>query len=414
VKLISRYVLKEILVFFSISLLAFTGLLLTVKMLRLTSLIVNRGVEFGQIATVFLAIIPTFLEIAIPMSTLLGVMLAFARLCGDSEMVVMRASGISLLKFLIPIGVFAVMVGGTGLLVSTVLRPWGFNTLSTALFDIARSKSTSGLTEGVFNKIGQLTLYAEKIDYQTGDLTKVIVDDKRDDNQRKVVIAQRGKIVADETTQTISLLLANGVAHETQQGNYARTEFSSNSLSVNPTELKEENKKGITARELRGHRLQEAIALYKERLRSTEADEIEIFGEKLSRKEVLKNFRRAKIEYAQRLSLPYASFIMAFIGMSLGIMSPRTQKTWGAGFAATLGLIVFILYYSIFSIGVTLADSGKLQVWIALWLPNILATGVASFMVYKVGTEQWQSVSDGIQRGCARLVDSLRRKGTRA
>jgi lipopolysaccharide export system permease protein len=414
VKLISRYVLKEVLSFFSISLLAFTGLLLTVKMLRLTSLIVNRGVEFGQIATVFLAIIPTFLEIAIPMSTLLGVMLAFARLCGDSEMVVMRASGISLLKFLIPIGFFALFVGGTGLLVSTVLRPWGFNTLSTALFDIARSKSTSGLTEGIFNKIGQLTLYAEKIDYQTGDLTRVIVDDKRDDDQRKVVVAQRGKIVADEQTQTISLLLANGVAHETQQGNYARTEFASNSLSVNPTELKEESKKGVTARELHGYKLQEAIAHYKERLEATEGDEIEVFGEHLTRKDVLKKFRRAKIEHAQRLSLPYASFIMAFIGMALGIMSPRTQKTWGAGFAATLGLIVFILYYSIFSIGVTLADSGKLQVWIALWVPNIVATLVASFMVYKVGTEQWQSVSDGVQRACTRLLEGVRRKGRKA
>lgn len=412
-KLISRYVLKEVLSFFSISLLAFTGLLLTVKMLRLTSLIINRGVEFGQIATVFMAIIPTFLEIAIPMSTLLGVMLAFARLCGDSEMVVMRASGISLLKFLIPIGLFALFVGGTGLVVSTVLRPWGFNTLSTALFDVARSKSTSGLTEGIFNKIGQLTLYAEKIDYQTGDLTRVIVDDKRDDDQRKVVVAQRGKIVADEQTQTISLLLANGVAHETQHGNYARTQFASNSLSVNPTELKEESKKGITARELHGHKLQEAIAHYKERLKTTEGDEIEVFGEKLSRKDVLKKYRRAQIEYAQRLSLPYASFIMAFIGMALGIMSPRTQKTWGAGFAATLGLIVFILYYSIFSIGVTLADSGKLQVWIALWTPNVVATLVASFMVYKVGTEQWQSVSDGVQRALARLIERVRSKGAK-
>ena len=79
-KILSRYVLKEIASFFAISLLTFTGLLLTIRMLRLTSLIVNRGVEIGQIATVFLAIIPTFLEIALPMSTLLGVMLAFARL----------------------------------------------------------------------------------------------------------------------------------------------------------------------------------------------------------------------------------------------------------------------------------------------------------------------------------------------
>jgi lipopolysaccharide export system permease protein len=324
-------------------------------------------------------------------------------MCGDSEMVVLRASGISLLKFILPIGIFAVVVGSTGLFVSFVLRPWGFATLSTALFDIARSKSTSGLTEGVFNKIGQLTLYAEKIDYQTGDLLKVLVDDKRNDTQRKVVVARRGKIVADEETQTLSLLLGEGVAHETDGENYSRTEFQSNSLSVNPTELKEEAKKGAVARELSGPKLEETVQYYKERIRSTEGDEIEVYGQKLSRKELLKKFRRAKIEYGQRLSLPYASFVMAFIGMALGIMSPRTQRTWGAGFAATLGLVVFILYYSIFSVGLTMADRGSLKVWIALWAPNIITTGIAVLLVYKVGTEQWQSVSDGAQKALERI-----------
>jgi lipopolysaccharide export LptBFGC system permease protein LptF len=88
---------------------------------------------------------------------------------------------------------------------------------------------------------------------------------------------------------------------------------------------------------------------------------------------------------------------MAFIGMALGIMSPRTQRTWGAGFAATLGLVVFIIYYSIFSIGVALADSGHLQVGVALWAPNVVATSIAVFLVYKITSEKWQSVSGGMQ-----------------
>lgn len=404
-KILSRYVLREILSFFGISLAAFTGLLLTLRMLRLTSLIINRGVEFGQIVKVFLAIIPTFLEIALPMSTLLGVMLAFARLCGDSEMVVMKASGISLLRFLRPISLFAAGVGATGLLVSCVLRPWGFDALSKALFEIARSKSVSGLTEGVFNQLGDITLYADKIDYRTGDLTRVLVDDKRDADQRKVVVAKRGRIVADEAARTISLILADGVAHESLDGRYSRTEFNSNSLTVDPNEIKNESKKGMTARELSMPKLRAAIAEYKQALRSSDGDQLSVFGEQLSRNEVSKKYRRAKIELGQRTSLPLASAIMAFIGMSLGIMSPRTQRTWGAGFAATLGLVVFIIYYAIFSVGVALADSGKLHVGIALWAPNVIASGIAALLAYKIATERWSSVSEGIQRALSRLID---------
>ncbi len=408
-RILSRYILKEVGTFFLISLSAFTGLLLVLRMLRLTSLIINRGVEVGQIARVFVSIIPTFLEIALPMSTLLGVMLAFSRMCGDSEVVVMRASGISILNFLKPIGLFAVVVGIASLFVSVSLRPWGFASLSNALFDVAKSKSISGLTQGVFNKLGDITLYAEAIDYETGDLLRVLVDDKRDEAQRKVVIAKRGRIVADEKAHTISLLLGDGVAHEQMDGRYSRTEFTSNSLSVDPSELRDETKKGVAARELQVPKLSETIGYYKGLLAAEQQDSFDVFGETITRKELLKKFRRSRIELGQRFSLPCAAVIMAFVGLALGIMSPRTQRTWGAGFAGLLGLIVFIIYYSVFSVGVALADKGSLPIPIALWTPNVITAGLATWILYKLGTEQWYSVSEGAQNYCTRSMRNVRR-----
>ncbi len=413
-RLLSRYVIKEVLIFFSISLLTFTGLLLTLRMLKLTSLIVNRGVALGQIATVFVAIIPTFLEIALPMSALLGVMLAFARMCGDSEVVVFKASGVGLHSFIKPLGCFALFIGLISLFVSCVLRPWGFDTLSTALFDIARSKSTSGLSEGVFNKLGEITLYAEKIDYGTGELSRVIVDDKRDSAQRKVVVAKRGVIVADEVAQTISLLLADGVAHENLEGKYTRTAFTSNSLSVNPAELRDDNKKGVSARELSTSKLKDLINEYKSMLRSSDAPELQLYGQTITRGELSKKFRRAKVEHGQRFSLPCASIIMTFIGFAIGIMSPRTQRSWGAGFAATLGLIVFMLYYGIFSMGLALADSGKMHVGLALWLPNIVAASISAVLVWKITSERWNSVSEGVFNSISHLVAWFKRRRPRS
>jgi lipopolysaccharide export system permease protein len=409
VRLLSRYVLKEVLIFFSISLLTFTGLLLTLRMLKLTSLIVNRGVALGQIATVFVAIIPTFLEIALPMSALLGVMLAFARMCGDSEVVVFKASGVGLASFIKPLGIFALGIGLLSLYVSCVLRPWGFDALSNALFDIAKSKSTSGLSEGVFNKLGEITLYAEKIDYATGELLHVIVDDKRDISQRKVVIAKRGTILADPVAQTISLLLAEGVAHESIEEKYTRTAFVSNSLSVNPAELRDDTKKGITARELTTSRLRDLIREYKTTLRSSDSEKFEVYGQSISRAELQKKFRRAKVEHGQRFSLPCASVIMTFIGFAIGIMSPRTQRSWGAGFAATLGLVVFMLYYGIFSMGLALADSGKMHVGLALWLPNLVASLIALLLVHRIVTERWASVSEGVFSATQTILSRLNR-----
>jgi hypothetical protein len=55
-----------------------------------------------------------------------------------------------------------------------------------------------------------------------------------------------------------------------------------------------------------------------------------------------------------------------------------------------------MLYYGIFSMGLALADSGKMHVGLALWLPNLVAAGIAALLVYKITSEQWNSVSEGV------------------
>ncbi|NLF25582.1 MAG: YjgP/YjgQ family permease, partial [Deltaproteobacteria bacterium] len=236
-KTLIRYILKESAGYFFVSLFVFTGMLLTGKLLKLTSLIVNKGVEVRQIATLFMAIIPTFLEFAIPMSVLLGVMLAFARLSGDSEIVIMRASGISLYQLLRAVALVGVLATLLSLYVSLLLRPWSNRELSRIIFEIARTKSTAGLEPGLFNKLGQLVLYAEEIDAISGELKNVMIDDKRNENRRQIIAAQSGLIESDEKARTITLHLKNGGIHEAHRNNYSVTDFSAKHLILNSDEI---------------------------------------------------------------------------------------------------------------------------------------------------------------------------------
>lgn len=408
-KILTRYVLRELITYFSISVLTFTGILLTLRMLRFAALIVNRGVEFSQIVTIFIAIVPTFLEIAIPLATLLGVMLAFARLSGDSEIIVTRASGISLYQYLIPVLIFSSVVTAAGLYVSIVLRPWGFKSLSEGLFDIARSKSTSGLSEGVFNKLGDIVLYADTIDYATGALSRVVVDDKREPASRKIVVAERGKILSDAAQQSLSLILEDGIIHEQVEGNYVLTNFITNSILVNPSELFKADSRGARPREMDIAALRTQIGTYKSVLRSASASPEDLSVRppeyrELSVGELNKRFRRAKVELGQRFSMPIAAFVMSFVGMALGILPPRAQKAWGAGLSASFGLLVFVIYYGIFSLGLALAESGQIKIWIALWLPNILCALAAAFLIKKLASEEWQSIADLFNRFPRRLL----------
>ena len=90
------YLLKEILPTFFIGLMVFTLILLMDKILRLIELIVTRGGSITKVLMLLVFISPSFLVLTIPTAVLLGTLLTFGRLSGDSEITAFKASGTSL------------------------------------------------------------------------------------------------------------------------------------------------------------------------------------------------------------------------------------------------------------------------------------------------------------------------------
>lgn len=419
--ILSRYIINEIFFFFFTSLFAFTSILLTVRMLKFAGLIINKGVAASQIATVFLSIIPTFLEIAIPLAALLGVMLALARLSGDSEITVIRASGVSFPQLLSPILISGFILFIFGAFVSGYLKPWGYKTLNSTLFEIARTKSTAGLESGVFNKLGKLTLYSESIDDKSGDLVKVLVDDKRDELTRKIVIAQSGKILSDVERRDIIFFLEDGYIHEFIDGKYIITKFTSNSIRLDADEIYNSDitTRGLSPKEMNSKELRTSINDFrdaKQRLKNGEELERsglpidiqkQMLNAEINEKELSRRMRKLKIESYLRWSMPAAALILALVAMPLGVQPPRVQRTWGPGFSAIIGIFAFIIYYGLLSVGITFSEGGYIHPYIAAWLPNLIALLVAWFFIHKLSTEKWSSVVEGVQLNLEKLKIKL-------
>lgn len=439
---IAWYVLRECAVYFSIALFTFTGVLLTVRMLRFASLVINRGVEFSQIGTVFLALIPTFLEIAIPLATLLGVMLAIARLSGDSEIIVLRAAGVSIYQLVIPVLLFGVLTAVATLGISLYARPYGFQLLQNTLFEIARTRSTASLSPGIFNNMGNLTIYADKIDSHSGMLQRVLIDDRRAADTRKVIVAQRGKVISNLEEREIQLYLEDGEMHENlANGHYGITHFDQNSVAMDTDELRDpdSSQRGRGSREMFMSELRLQIGRHRlawERIKHGEAREpddlpsatslpqertisLPVIGGgnavirptgvaddpllSLSARDAKRKYNRLRLERALRYAMPCAALILALVALPLGIQPPRAQRTWGAGLSALLGLAVFVLYYAVLSIGSMLCENGQLNPDLCAWLPNIVAMGIAVFAIQRMGSERWHSISHGIELSIAKL-----------
>lgn len=412
-KILFKYLTKEVALYFFLSLFAFTGILLTMRLISFASLVINKGVEVHHIVAIFISIIPTFLEIAIPLATLLGVMLAFGRLSGDSEIVVIRASGISLSKLTIPALVFGITAALCTLYVTLSLSPKGYQKLNKTFFDIARSKSSAGLDQGIFNKLGGLTLYAETIEHESGTLHAVLIDDQRNEESRKVVIATDGMILSDEAKQQVIIHLTDGYIHEIIRGNYNVTYFTSNNIVMSANELNDPklSKKNPQVREMYLPDIRNEISKKEELLSQAPIVEIgpmplivappELDPSKPAPETTVADLKKRiyglKIEAARRFAMPFSTFILALVGLPLGIYHPRTQRTWGVGLSAALGMAVFVCYYGLLSVGITLGEGGKLNPYMAVWLPNFVCSLIAIYILKKITYEEWQSINQGLE-----------------
>lgn len=391
--IIYRYVFKEIASTFLLAVVVFTAVLFLARSLRLVELIINKNVPLSDILTLFSYVIPGFLEIAIPMSLLLGVLLSFSRLSSDSELVVMRSAGVSFYQLAKPVLAFALLAflatGG----ISLWLRPWSNHQLARGLFEIARVKASAGLTAGVFNEFGPLTIYAESVDDQSGKLQNVLISDRRSADISRNFIAKYGVIVSDPEERSLSLQLYQGSIQEGSGLNFNVTTFEVNSLKLPQSELLDttEEKDGKKASEMFLNELNSALA-----------------DPNLSTaKDPLKS-ARYRVELHRRFSLPASVFCVALAAMALGVQPSRSGKSWGTTANIGLGIGMILFYYLLLAFCSALASYDYAPAWILLWIPNVIISVLGIFLFRQVGTERWQAVGQAFSEFTAFWRKQLR------
>lgn len=164
--------------------------------------------------------LPSFFELILPLSLFIGILLAFGRLYADSEMVVLRACGISPAKLarlaLIP----ALFIASLVALLSLQVAPDGSARARLLLETPRAAENLQVLASGRFKKqrAGRLVSYAETID-DRGVMHNVFVAERKpDDLQMTVTLAQSGEIIIDPETGRRYLELRNGSRHRGHPG----------------------------------------------------------------------------------------------------------------------------------------------------------------------------------------------------
>ncbi|HTK41982.1 MAG TPA: LptF/LptG family permease [Gemmatimonadales bacterium] len=236
-RLLARYLLRQLFAPFCFSLAAATSLMLLNQIAKRFGALVGKGLPWSVISEVFVLSLPFILAMTIPMAVLLAVLYAFSHLAADNEVMALRATGVSVPQMLRPIlGWGVVMSVLTFLFIDQVL-PNSNAQLRALLIDIGRKKPTFELREQVINEVppSKYFLRSSRIDGATGLLRGVTIYDVGDENVRRIIYADSGFMAYAPGGKDLTLRLFDGVVHQYKSDEADRfqvTRFATNEIRV--------------------------------------------------------------------------------------------------------------------------------------------------------------------------------------
>jgi lipopolysaccharide export system permease protein len=213
---ITRYILGQLVMATVFITLALTFAIWLTQSLRLIDYIVNRGLPASTFLTFIGLLLPSFLGVVLPVATFVAALFVYHKLAMDSEMVVMRATGLSQLQLARPAIILAATVTLLVYAISLYFLPISYRNFKDLQNDFRNDFSTVLLQEGVFTALtDDITVYVRQRSAD-GELRGILVHDNRDPQKPVTMMAERGAMVPSELGPRV--VMENGNRQEVEPG----------------------------------------------------------------------------------------------------------------------------------------------------------------------------------------------------
>jgi LPS export ABC transporter permease LptF/LPS export ABC transporter permease LptG len=368
--LLDRYIVREMLAPTGIGLLVFTFVLLIDQIPRLLAVLVARSADFSTIVRVFANLLPSILAITIPMAFLLGVLLAFGRLASDSEIIALRAVGVSPLRLLSPVMTLAGLMTAITFYINAVALPAANQAHREIVFSLVVSKARTDVKPRTFSEKvlpDRMMLYVQDIEPGTGRWKNLLIYDTRDISESKLILAKTGELIVDRERQIVRVELGPGSQHSffgADPKAYNFTRFDQGMGWDLPVDefFPDKNKLLLAKgdREMTLPELQQKV----DQLRAERKPRTE--------------WGRYAVEWHKKFAIAAACLVFGLLGLALSLGSKKEARS--AAFALSIGVI--FIYYVLIRLGEQAGDTGQMRPWLAMWGANIVLGTLAVLLLY--------------------------------
>jgi LPS export ABC transporter permease LptF/LPS export ABC transporter permease LptG len=349
-RLLDRYIAREVIRHAFLGLLIFTFVLFIPQLVKLMQIFVRHSGSMSQVVTLFLSVVPSVLVFTIPMAVLVGVLLGLGRMSMDSEIIAITAVGVSRKRILVPVAVLAVLGAGLTFLMTAWLAPLSLRTGRDIESTLITSQVSFALQPRVFDeRFPHLVLYVSDVAVSGTHWNGVFLAEVGADSNSDITLAENAIVIAEPNLGKLELHLNDGTTHEfsrTTPDHYSITSFGRSDWPMEFSTMLPPKERSMSFPE------RPLPELWREHGPS---------------------WRDARVELNQRLAFPVACFVFAFIAVPLGAQPRRGGRAAGT----LLAIIIIAGYYLILVTGAGFSRQGVVPVPVGIWAANFVITLIA-------------------------------------
>ncbi len=392
--------------------------------------LVGKGLTYWVILQFIAYNIAWMLVLAVPMGVLVATLMAYGKLSGSNELTIIKSSGGSAFRAILP-----AIVGGTALFITLFLfndriLPDTNHRAMVLQSDITQLKPTFAIDAGRFSTLQGYSILARSVDRDRDELHNVTIYGQEGD-YLNVINAKRAELRFNHDFSKMLMTMHHGEMHVLNRRNkseFRKISFADYQVTVNVSGFNfnrsDPSSFGRTDRTMnieamwavadtavsQGNVIQKRIdsllgaqfnarpgvsplGLPQEPRSRQEAAGAalgqfalvrgQLESESMTRNAQTRSANQYLVEIHKKYSIPAACLIFVFVGAPLGILVRRGNF----GVSASIALGFFIIYWSCLVAGEKLADRAILSPAVAMWMANAVIGMLGTYLTILVSRE---------------------------
>ena len=359
---ITRYIVKELLLYFFIAFLFFFFVFFVNQILLMAEELLKKHVQLFDVVQLVTYSLPFVVAQSAPFATLVGFLMCLGRLMSDNEILVFRAVGWNYATIIRPAIILGIFISIASFFVNDYLLPLGTVSYNRLYQQILFSDPSIELESNSIKRSNNSILVIGNVEgLSVSDL--LLFDNDNNGTQRIIVSGSTSIVEPTDPAVFMELQMdsATAVFIDTRNRTDVDCLTSSNStMNIFASGLFSYSSSG-NPREL-------TFVDLKQRMDEMKKDS------NVSKSEL--NYW--ELEYNKKFALPFGSIFFAFLAIPLAIVFGKKN---GLTVGLIIGVLICVLYWAMQMVGQTLGVRNGFSGFWAIWIPNFVI-GIVGFIFY--------------------------------